>query len=353
MMIKGHDLGLLLKRTWKEIGADKIGVYAAQMAYAFFFSLFPLLLVIAALLSLVGDQGTIQGWFDSRMAAALPKEVASLLGTTIQKVVFAKGAPGLLSFGLLTAAWAGSGVFGALREALNTAYDVNETRPRWKQYALQLGMLAVSAVVVLLASVILVNGEGVMAWIGDHVGLSRITTLVWTVAQFPLAIGALVGVMYMIFMYLPNCRHQSPKVVLLGSVLATILWIAATLLFRLYIQKFNRLNPAYGTIGAIMILLTWMYYSAFAILAVGELNSEIESEGAEARQGVPKERAVARVTTASARGGGVASDGTHDGRVAAASSAGMGKRLISALGMAAVAGLAARLVGKKRDEGEG
>ena len=121
MTIKGYDVATVLKTTWKEIGEDKISVYAGQMAYAAFFSLFPLLLFFAALLSLVGDQSTVQAWFNSRIASALPDDVAGLLGTTIEKVVFAKGAPGILSFGLLTAAWAGSGVFGALRVALNDA----------------------------------------------------------------------------------------------------------------------------------------------------------------------------------------------------------------------------------------
>jgi membrane protein len=247
------------------------------MAYALFFSLFPLLLFFAALLSLVGDQRTVEAWFNSRLAAALPADVARLLGMTIQKVVFAKGAPGILSFGLLTAVWSGSGVFGALRVALNEAYDVEETRPWWKQYTLQLAMLGVCGVVLLAATVILLNGEGVMSWLGDHLHLGPVTTLVWTVVQFPLAIGALMAVLWLIYYLLPNCSDQNKRILTFGAAIATTLWIAATLLFRVYVQKFNALNPAYGAVGAIMVLLTWMYYSAFVLLAVGELNSVLES----------------------------------------------------------------------------
>src|SRR5438093_6355766 len=141
MMIRGYDIVVLAKKTWVEIGKDKLSVYAAQMAYSFFFALFPLLLFFAALLSLVADKQTVMAEFDGRVAAALPADVASLLSKTIQTVVFAKGAPGLLSFGLLTAAWSGSSIFGALRAALNATFEVEETRPWWKQYALQLGML--------------------------------------------------------------------------------------------------------------------------------------------------------------------------------------------------------------------
>jgi membrane protein len=277
MVIRGYHVAALAKRTWAEIGKDKVSVYAAQMAYAFFFALFPLLLFFAALLSLVADKQTVMSDFNSRIAEALPGDVASLLGKTIEKVIFAKGAPGLLSFGLVTAAWSGSSIFGALRAALNAAYDVEETRPWWKQYGLQLGMLVVAGVIIVASTVILVNGEGVVAWLGVHLGLKSITTLLWTVAQYPLALGAVVAVLWMIYYFLPNCRHQDKKILIVGAVLSTLLWIAATLLLRVYVQKFNALNPAYGAIGAIMVLLTWMYYSSFVLLAVGELTAELQA----------------------------------------------------------------------------
>jgi len=195
MVIRGYDVIALLKTTWAEIGRNKISVYAAQMAYAFFFALFPLLLFFAALLSLVADKQTVMAEFSGRIAAALPADVASLLAKTIEKVIFAKGAPGLLSFGLLTAAWSGSSIFGALREALNAAYSVEETRPWWKQYLLQLGMLLLAGIVIVASTVILINGEGVIAWIGARLGLTAITTLIWMIVQYPLAIGALVAVL--------------------------------------------------------------------------------------------------------------------------------------------------------------
>ena len=277
MRVHGYDVVALAKKTWAEIGKDKVSVYAAQMAYSFFFALFPLLLFFAALLSLVADKQTVMAQFNGRIAAALPGDVASLLGKTVEKVIFSKGAPGLLSFGLLTAAWSGSSIFGALRTALNAAYDVEETRPWWKQYALQLGMLVLAGGVTVAATVILLNGEGIVSWLASHLGLGRITTLIWTVVQFPLAIGALVAVLWLVYYFLPNCRHQDKRILIIGATIATVLWIAATLLFRLYVQRFNALNPAYGAIGAIMVLLTWMYYSSFVLLAVGELAAELQA----------------------------------------------------------------------------
>jgi membrane protein len=277
MRIRGYDIVAVAKKTWSEVGKDKISVYASQMAYSLFFALFPLLLFLAALLSLVADKQTVMTAFDARIAGALPGDVAKLLARTIEQVVFAKGAPGLLSFGLLTAAWSGSSIFGTLRAALNAAYEVEETRPWWKQYALQLGMLVLAGGVTVLATVILLNGEGVVRWLGAHLGLGRVTTIVWTVVQFPLAIGALVAVLWLVYFLLPNCRHQDKRILIVSASIATALWMVATLLFRLYVQKFNALNPAYGAIGAIMVLLTWMYYSSFVLLAVGELAAELQA----------------------------------------------------------------------------
>jgi membrane protein len=287
--LHGYNLVALGKKTWAEIGKDKISVYAAQMAYSFFFALFPLLLFFAALLSLVADKQTVMGELNGRVAAALPGDVARLLSKTIEKVIFAKGAPGLLSFGLLTAAWSGSSIFGSIRAALNAAYEVEETRPWWKQYALQLGMLVLAGGVVVTSTVILLNGEGVVGWIGAHLGLTSITTLVWTIVQFPLAIAALVAVLWLVYYFMPNCRHQDKRILITGALLSTALWIVATLLFRLYVQKFNALNPAYGAIGAIMVLLTWTYYSSFVLVAVGELTAELQSGTGRVAQSVDEQ----------------------------------------------------------------
>jgi membrane protein len=289
MVIRGYDVAALLKKTWAEIGKDKVSVYAAQMAYSFFFALFPLLLFFAALLSIVADKQTVMAEFNGRIAETLPADVASLLGKTIEKVIFTSGAPGLLSFGLLTAAWSGSSIFGALRVALNEAFGVEETRPWWRQYTLQLGMLLLAGAVIVLSTVILLNGEGIVGWLAVHLGLQRVTALIWTVLQFPLALAALIAVFWTIYYFLPNCRDQNKRILIVGAVLATLLFIMATLLFRLYVQKFNQLNPSYGAIGAIMVLLTWMYYSSFVLLAVGELTAELRAgSGRVDRRGAPE-----------------------------------------------------------------
>jgi hypothetical protein len=175
--------------------------------------------------------------------------------------------------------------------------------------------------VLLFATVVLLNGETVMRWIGDHLGLGRTATLVWMVVQYPLAIGSVVALLWLQYYFLPNCRHQGKRYVWVGATVAAVLWLLATLLFRLYVQKFHALNPAYGAIGAIMVLLTWMYYSSFVLLAAGELNSELQT-------GTGRADAPGRT----------ASDG--DGRRAAKATPGRGSMARGKPGRGAIAGAA-------------
>src|SRR5438045_7217444 len=108
MVIKGFRVGPLLKKTFREIGADKVPTLAASAAYNFFFSLFPLLLFLAPLLSLVGDRTKMVGFLMAQLTAVLPPEQLKAIQPVLENIVFAHNAPALLSIGLLLAAWAGS-----------------------------------------------------------------------------------------------------------------------------------------------------------------------------------------------------------------------------------------------------
>src|SRR5437762_3361997 len=150
MVIRGYRVGPLLKKPSQEIGEDKVGSLAAQTAYYFFFSLFPLFLFAAPLLSLVVDRATLMRLSMERVSAVVPPEAAAAVQLVLQNIVFVKNAPGLMSLGVLLAAWSGSNIFGALMDALNTAYDVQETRPGWTRQAIRLGLLGGGGIMILL-----------------------------------------------------------------------------------------------------------------------------------------------------------------------------------------------------------
>ncbi|MEP7065453.1 MAG: YihY/virulence factor BrkB family protein [Gemmatimonadota bacterium] len=276
MIIKGFRVGPLLKTTGKEILDDNVLGLAAQAAYNAFFSIFPFFLFAAPMVSLFGDKQKTFAWLMTQLSSVVPAEAIALVQSVLKDVVYAKNAPGLVSIGAVLAAWSGGAVFGALINTLNTAYHVTETRPWWKRALLQLASVLVMGLLVGLASIVMLAGPEIAQAVGARLHLDRIFVLTWTIAQYPVAISLIVLAFYLIYRYLPNIK-QHPKQILVGAIVGTALWLVVTVLFRLYVTEFATYNKTYGTIGGVIVLLTWMYLSMIVLLAAGELNSELHN----------------------------------------------------------------------------
>lgn len=273
MTIGGYRVGPLLKKTAKEVAADRVTALAASAAYNFFFSLFPLLLFLAPLLSLVGDKQAMVNFLMTQLTSVMPQDQLEVIQPVLLNVIFAKGAPGLLSIGLLLAAWSGSTVLGSLIGSLNIAFDVEESRPWWKQQLIRLGTFALTAVILIATTIVFIGGEDIANRIGGWLRLGATFVAAWKFVQIPLALIGLFGLAFVMIYFLPNLKQKKSHAVV-GAAVTTGLWLIATLLFRLYIQHFPP-NPAYGFIGGVIILLTWMYYTMFVMLCGGELASEL------------------------------------------------------------------------------
>lgn len=277
MVIGGYRIGPLLKKTGQEILDDNIPGLAAETAYYFFFSLFPLILFLAPLLALIGDKQELFDWLITQFSATVPRDALALLEGVIREVVFAEGAPGLMSVGIVLALWTGSNVFNALITSLNRAFDCREGRPFWKKRLLAIAAVIVTGGVVLTATVIMLAGPEIIAWLGRRLNLAEESTFAWTILQYPLAFTLLVGTMWLLYRFLPALRGISRWHILVGALAATTLWILVTLGFRWYVSSFANFNRTYGTIGGVIIMLTWMYLTMFVILAAGELVAELHA----------------------------------------------------------------------------
>jgi membrane protein len=273
MTIGGYSVGPLLKKTVREVGADHVTSLAASAAYNFFFSLFPLLLFLAPLLSFVGNKKAVVGFLLAQLTSVMAPDQVEAVRPALENIVFTKSAPGILSVGLLLAAWSGSTVFGSLIGSLNTAYDVDETRSWVRQQAIRLGAFALSAVILIVTTIIFLGGEDIANTVGTWLHLGAAFVTLWKIIQFPLALLGLFGLAFVMIYFLPNLRQKKTHAVV-GALVTTALWLLATLLFRIYIQHFPP-NPAYGFIGGVIVLLTWMYYTMFVMLVGGELASEL------------------------------------------------------------------------------
>ena len=286
MEIRGYRVETLAKRVWAEIQEDNIPGLAAQTAYYFFFSLFPLLLFLTPLFSLVGDRERMVAFTLAQLRQTVPPEAMAVVQSVVSSVVFTENAPGLMSIGALLALWAGSNVFNALIAALNRAYDVTEGRPWWKARLVSLGMVLVSGLAIMLASVTFLAGEQIVTWGATQLGLGPGAAQLWLVAQYTVGFLFLLGAAWLAYYVLPATR-QNPRIALVGALFASVAWVLVTLVFRLYVVNFGSYDATYGTIGAVMVLLTWMYLTTLVLLVGGELNSELHKGTAStrARQG--------------------------------------------------------------------
>src|SRR3954464_12785116 len=170
MTIKGYDVVALVKKTVKEIGDDRIPSLAAETAYYFFFSLFPLLLFLTPLLGLVGNGQQLMESMIGRLSSNMPADTLSLLRRVLGEIITSSGNAGIMSIGVLLAAWSGSSIFGSLMDALNIAYDASETRPWWKKQLLRIGVLLVAGAIMLVATFIFLDGERVTRWVAATLG---------------------------------------------------------------------------------------------------------------------------------------------------------------------------------------
>lgn len=273
MVILGYRVGELIKSTVKETKEDNVLGIATQVAYNFFFSVFPLLLFLTPILSLIGDKRRIVTELLARLSEALPSEAFTLFSKVLTDIMFAKNAPGLISLGALLAAWSGSNIFSTFMDALDTAYDVKDDRPWWKKRLLSLAVMVVWVFIITLVTAILLAGDSIVGYARDNLAMGSSALTLWSVIQFPLAIVLLIAFLYFMYWLLPYVK-QDKKQILVGAVAAALLFVMATLLFRLYVQHFPP-NATYGTIGAVMVLLSWMYFISVVILVGGELNSEL------------------------------------------------------------------------------
>jgi membrane protein len=262
----------LFKRTLRETAADNCFGMAAQLAYYFFLSLFPALLILVALTSLfpsnVLDQ--ILAWF----SVFTPPEVLEVVREQIQQITNS-GHGGLLTFGVLGALWSSSSAMSAIVDTLNRAYGVKEARPWWKIQLLAILMTVVMSVFVLVSFTLVVCGPEIAETLAAFVGLGSVFTWSWKILQLPVVF-LLISLGFGLVYYLSPDVEQVWSWIMPGSRFATILWLLVSFGFRFYVMHFRQFNKMSGTVGAAIVVLVWFYLSGLVLLVGAELNSELE-----------------------------------------------------------------------------
>ena len=261
-----------LKATVQEFQRDDAMGLAAQLAYYLILALFPFILVLVSLMGTFGSEdlaSEVLAYFRQVM----PEEAYEIVKTFTANIISGDAeAPGLLSFGILFTIWAASGAFAALINALNRAYDVQETRPFWKVRGIAILMTLGLSVLVLIGVLLLVVGEPIGRAIAGFFGLDDLFLLVWDIARWPVALFFMVFTVALLYYLAPDVE-QPFRWITPGGLIGVLLWVLASVAFNFYVSNFGSYNKTYGSIGAVIVLLLYLYISSLTILFGATLNA--------------------------------------------------------------------------------
>jgi membrane protein len=264
---------VLLRRTVADSIADGLPGLAAQLAFYFFLALFPALLFVVSLLAYLPVEPAVAELL-MRLEGLLPPEAIALVRAEIDKLL--KGdREGLITFGVAGALWSSSSAMMAVISTLNHAYDIDEWRPWWETRSIAIVLTFALALFVLVAFALVVAGGHLAAAVAAWGGFGAAFEPIWRTLQWPIALFLVIVAIDLVYYFAPNADTKWVWITP-GSLLATALWLAASLGFRLYLRHVSDLAVVYGAIGSVIVMLLWLYLSAFAILAGAELNAEID-----------------------------------------------------------------------------
>lgn len=274
------------KRVWSEIQEDNVFGRAAELSYYFLLALFPFLIFLTSVIGLVlgSGTGTRHALFDY-LARIMPPSAFQLLDNTMREVS-ASSSGGKLSFGVVAALWAASNGLSAITATLNTAYDLKESRPWWKQRLIAIALTIALSILIILVLVLIVAGGHIADWLASTYGLGAVFPMAWKIIQWPFVLGCMILAFALIYYFAPDFREQSWQWLTPGAAIGVVLWLLVSIAFRVYLSFFDSYSATYGSLGAVIILMLWLYFTGTAVLIGGEVNSEIEH--AAARKGDPE-----------------------------------------------------------------
>ncbi len=262
----------ILKRCVSDIVNNHTLAFAASLSYYFVMSLFPALIALAAVVSLLPLPNLFQDIL-SVLARVVPAAGMGLVNRVVADVIRPHSG-GLLSLGLLGTLWSSSSGFAGMIEALNVAYNVPETRPWWKTRLLAIELTLLVGGMLVISFLCMTLGPHFFELFADKIGLGPLFLFVWKFLRWAIAAVLVTISVELIYFLAPNVRQRFLQT-LPGAVIALGGWVLLSLGLGVYFSKFAHFNKTYGVLGAAIALLVWMYWTAFAVLMGGELNSEI------------------------------------------------------------------------------
>jgi membrane protein len=267
--------------TWKKFflrlyersfDADIFGC-AAQVAFYFSFALFPLLYFLVSLfgLILVSSDGLMNELF-VYLHRIMPFAVFDLVKNTVVEVV-ANSTGGKVTFSLFLTLWSASAGIDAIRNSLNGVYEIKETRDWWRTKTQSIILTFVFSILATVVLGAVFYGWQLVQYLLSGLGLQVTSPLILVTIQWISILLLMLFVCEIIYNLLPNIKERRWAWINPGSIVAILLWIIFTSAFRLYLDYFNSYNRTYGSLGAVIIMMLWLYLTALALLVGGTINS--------------------------------------------------------------------------------
>ncbi len=275
----------VFKRTIHSFNEDNLLSRAAELGYYFLFALFPTLVTASAILGLIVRSGDLYMKLLNYLALVVPPEAFKLvLETFNQTTTHSSG--GKLIFGLAAGLWSASVGFSAIQDTLNVAYKVRETRPYWKVKGAAILVTVLLSVIVILILGSMFAGAFSSHWLYRHIGQHQLALAAYGIVHFTAwSAAAMLCVLLfaVIYYFAPDVKNKRWRWFTPGAAVGIAGWVLASISLRVYLHYFNSYSVTYGSLGAVIILLTWFYITGLMLLIGAELNSEIEAAAAECR----------------------------------------------------------------------
>jgi membrane protein len=259
--------------VWKSIVDDDIFGRSAQLAYYFFFAIFPGLIFISSILGLMGRGGSslIDQLLDN-LGRILPPDAFKILVSTFHSTVHASS--GLkLALGMVFALWSATYGMTAAEDTLNAVYQVRETRPLWKQYLIAILLTIATAVLAFIGLGAVFYGDA----LAHLLGLDAALAILVRIAMWIVTFATLTLIFAMTYYFAPDVKEGRWQWITPGAVLGVLCWVIASIGLRIYLHFSNSYSVMYGSLGAVMLLLLWFYVSGLMLLVGAAINSNMES----------------------------------------------------------------------------
>lgn len=262
----------LIRALWRGALSNNVVNRAAELAFWFLLGFFPMLLAVTSVVAMLGYAPGSQGTLVTYLGEVLPSGASNLVGQVLAQTT----GSGRVWFYLLFALWSSSSATAGLIDTLNDIYELKESRPWWKSRLIAVALAVATGVLLTAASIIVVYGPEIV----DRISADSANLYVWKIAQWPAAAFLLILALLGLYRFAPNMQEQKWKWLLPGSIVAALVWMAVSVLFKLYVRHFSHFGLLYGSLGTLIILMFWFYLSGVAILVGGEINAILEDAAA-------------------------------------------------------------------------